>query len=64
MKIFILYVDDGASLFYTRREAILGTEICFEQMKKRLGINMHTGDGNLLKLKLVSSYLEQKFNNG
>ena len=34
MKIFILYVDDGASLFYTRREAILGTEICFEQMKK------------------------------
>ena len=39
-----LYVDDGASIFSTRRETILGTEICFEQMK-RLGLNMHTGDG-------------------
>ena len=41
---FFLYVNDGASIFSTRREAILGTEICFEQMK-RLGLNMHTGDG-------------------
>ena len=39
-----LYVDDSASILSTRREAILGTEICFEQMK-RLGLNMHTGDG-------------------
>ena len=42
-----LYVDDGASILSTRREAILGTEICFEQMK-RLGLNMHTGDGKKL----------------
>ena len=25
-----LYVDDDASIFSTRREAILGTEICLE----------------------------------
>ena len=57
-----LYVDDGASIFFTRIEAIFGTEICFEQMKK-LGLNMLTGDGeNLLKLKLFSPYLDQKCN--
>ena len=39
-----IYVDDGASIFSTRREAILGTEICFEQMQI-LGLKMHTGYG-------------------
>ena len=38
-----IYIDDGASTFFTRREAILGTGTCFEQMK-RLGLNRHTGD--------------------
>ena len=38
-----LYVDDGALIYSTRREAKLGTEICFEQMK-RLGLNIHTED--------------------
>ena len=39
-----LYVDDGASIFSSREETILGTEICYIHMK-RLGLNMHTGDG-------------------
>ena len=59
-----LYVDDGPSIFSTRREAILGTEIGFEQIK-RLRLNMRTGDGeNLLKLKLFSSHLDRKSNPG
>ena len=52
-----LYVDDGASIFSTRREAILGTEISFEKMK-RLGLNIHTGDGG------KPSNLDRKSNPG
>ena len=59
-----LYVDDGASIFSSGKEAILGTEVCYIQMK-RLGLNMHTGNGkNLRKLKLSSSRPDQKSNRG
>ena len=44
-ELFIfLYVDDGALIFSSREESIIGTEICYIQMK-RLRLNMHTGDG-------------------
>ena len=39
-----LYVDDGASIFSSGKEAILGIEVCYIQMK-RLGLNIHTGNG-------------------
>ena len=40
----LLYVDDGASLFNSRNDAIVGTNIIFNQMK-RMGLNMHVGSG-------------------
>ena len=40
----LLYVDDGASLFNSRNDAIIGTNIIFNQMK-RMGLNMHVGSG-------------------
>ena len=42
-EIFILlYVDDGALLFETREEVILGSNIILNQMK-RMGLKMHIG---------------------
>ena len=40
----LLYVDDGASLFNSRNDDIVGTNIIFNQMK-RMGLNMHVGSG-------------------
>ena len=44
MKI-IFFCDDGAFLFNSRSDAILGTIIIFNQMK-RMGFNIHVGGGN------------------
>ena len=42
-KFFVLlYVDDGALMFSSRNEAILGSNIIFEQIA-RMGLKMHVG---------------------
>ena len=43
--LLLLYVDDGALIFTTRSDAVLGSKIAFMQMK-RMGLNMHVGLGD------------------
>ena len=38
----LLYVDDGAGIFSSRSDAIIGSNILFKEMA-RLGLNMHIG---------------------
>ena len=59
-----LYVDDGATIFSIRNDAILVTKICYNEMK-RLGLKIYTGiGGNLQRLKQFISLQDLKFNLG
>ena len=41
----VLYVDDGALIFSSKNEAILGSNIFFEQMA-RMTLTIHVGTGS------------------
>ena len=43
--LLLLYVDDGALIFTTRSDTIVGSKIAFMQMKI-MGLNMHVGLGD------------------
>ena len=60
----LLYVDDGASLFNSRNDAIVRASIILNQMK-RMGLNTHVGSGKKSsKTKAVFFLRDQIFRNG
>ena len=57
----LLYVDDGALLFESHEEAVLGTNIMFDQMKI-MGLSIHIGSkkkNQKRKLSFSCQYLRK-----
>ena len=55
----LLYVDDGALTFSSKNEAILGSNIIFEQMA-RMGLKMHVETGSKAS-KTEAIYFPSRF---